>query len=618
VALIVITYVYFLIFAQFGFLKGLALLPAAAGHLRLILGGMALGGVGASLLFPKWGWPVRPAGRLRLALGGCAAAAVLSLLPGNLPAAIAAAVLIGISVGALTVTLVAHLRAWIIGPWPLLQIGAGVGLGYAICNHPRLFEATPGVIAVFSALICLLGWLAAAWLPVEPVSAAPAPPAARGRPLPQVLIWFAILVWLDSAAFYIIQHTPALREGTWAGTHRLWQIGATHLAGAVAAGCLLAWRGLTATLWTAFGLLAGACLLVGRPGAEGWVGIAYPLGVSLYSVALVAYPAFLGGAGDPAARGLLAGRLYALAGWVASGLGIGMAEDLGRVPAGFVAAAGLLFAAPALRAAWAAGFREITVGAGLAASAWFLSRPPPAGATGARLASPAERGREVYVSEGCIHCHSQYVRPLAADELMWGPAAAGAPAGNQTPPLIGNRRQGPDLARVGNRRSAVWLKAHFIDPRAFSPGSAMPSYRHLFADGRGDALVAYLQTLGAGSTGDRLMGQASWQPEAPSAAGPGPDPGGLIERHCLGCHSTEGPARIAFGGWFKRPPPDLMAGPFVYVPAAAEPAWRRLRLAQLIKFGLPGTDMPGHEYLNGREVAAMADVLARWQEKGHP
>ena len=106
-------------------------------------------------------------------------------------------------------------------------------------------------------------------------------------------------------------------------------------------------------------------------------------------------------------------------------------------------------------------------------------------------ATPAARGLQVYASEGCIHCHSHFVRPIPADIELWGVTRSEITA--QT----GNRRQGPDLATVGDRRPADWNRAHLIDPQRFSAGSVMPSFAHLFAPGdtRGDDLVAYLQTL---------------------------------------------------------------------------------------------------------------------------
>ena len=105
-------------------------------------------------------------------------------------------------------------------------------------------------------------------------------------------------------------------------------------------------------------------------------------------------------------------------------------------------------------------------------------------------------GRRVYIDEGCINCHSQFVRPVTTDVTRWGPARG--IDREQQPPLIGNRRQGPDLTNVGLRRTRDWQRAHLIDPRSVSPGSRMPSYAHLFdtGDARGTALVEYLGGLG--------------------------------------------------------------------------------------------------------------------------
>ena len=110
---------------------------------------------------------------------------------------------------------------------------------------------------------------------------------------------------------------------------------------------------------------------------------------------------------------------------------------------------------------------------------------------------PVSLGREVYVSEGCIHCHSQYVRPVGADRELWGPPTSVETALSQVPVLIGNRRQGPDLANTGLRRDEVWNRLNLMNPSTLVPESRMPSYRHLFEDdGRcGEALLAYLNSL---------------------------------------------------------------------------------------------------------------------------
>lgn len=117
-------------------------------------------------------------------------------------------------------------------------------------------------------------------------------------------------------------------------------------------------------------------------------------------------------------------------------------------------------------------------------------RPAP-GAPGKASQSAVARGRSVYAGEGCIHCHSQYVRPFAPDTELWGRESKGITA------LVGNRRQGPDLANIGGRADATYLKLHLTSPQSVKPGTVMPSYAHLFAPGdtRGDDLIAYLLSL---------------------------------------------------------------------------------------------------------------------------
>lgn len=70
----------------------------------------------------------------------------------------------------------------------------------------------------------------------------------------------------------------------------------------------------------------------------------------------------------------------------------------------------------------------------------------------------AERGRQVYVANGCVYCHSQQVRPdYAASDLErnWGQRRS-APRDYifERPALLGKMRMGPDLANVGRRAPA--------------------------------------------------------------------------------------------------------------------------------------------------------------------
>ena len=609
IGFVIVTYIYFLIFAQFAFLKRLAEFGIKGNQLKTIMGAMAIGGILVSLLAYRLEgvWPASR--RLQIAFLGCAIGALLTLAKLNLAVGVAISFLIGASVGLLTVTLVTHLRSWIGSYQPLLKIGLGTGLAYLACNVPALFTAPPAAQAIVSATLCFLG-IALAGKNLDATNQGDAP--VRKGMVPS--FWFALacftaLVWLDSAAFFIIQNTPTLKSGTWEGMHRLWLIGGIHFAAALGSALLLRRFGLMATLGAALACLASACLLLANPDRAPLAAGLYPLGVSLYSVALVAYPSFFANVPDARRRARLAGCLYAVAGWFGSGMGIGMGENLRRVPPEFVASAVLLFLFPWGWKFLASRKRELAATTGLLIVAWslqaLLARPV------AVSLSPIACGRQVYISEGCINCHSQFVRPGSADELLWGPATSAEAVRAEEPPLIGNRRQGPDLAQVGGRRSALWLKAHFYDPSAVSQNSTMPNYAHLFSDKRGPALVAYLQSLGQTSITDRFIVAAAWEPSAAAAAAEKLDGSALMAHYCSTCHSGNGSTRLVWKSEFKKLPPDFVKGPFDNVPATADSAWRARRFAEIVKFGLPGTDMPGHEYLADVEIAAMAKHLAK-------
>jgi cytochrome c oxidase cbb3-type subunit 2 len=110
-------------------------------------------------------------------------------------------------------------------------------------------------------------------------------------------------------------------------------------------------------------------------------------------------------------------------------------------------------------------------------------------------------GRAVYVSEGCVYCHSQQVRDEqnGSDiERGWGTRRTVARDYiYEQPPLLGSNRLGPDLANVGSakwrdeaanelngykpaKRDATWQLLHLYDPRIIVKESNMPAYRYLF------------------------------------------------------------------------------------------------------------------------------------------
>jgi cytochrome c oxidase cbb3-type subunit I/II len=101
--------------------------------------------------------------------------------------------------------------------------------------------------------------------------------------------------------------------------------------------------------------------------------------------------------------------------------------------------------------------------------------------TNATAYTPLEqRGRDVYLREGCWYCHSQFVRPVTGETRRWGPVTESGEFVYDIPHLFGTRRIGPDLMRVGLKFSNEWHFAHFWNPRMLSPDSVMAPYRGLF------------------------------------------------------------------------------------------------------------------------------------------
>jgi cytochrome c oxidase cbb3-type subunit I/II len=91
-------------------------------------------------------------------------------------------------------------------------------------------------------------------------------------------------------------------------------------------------------------------------------------------------------------------------------------------------------------------------------------------------------GRDLYVREGCMTCHSQMVRPMRSETLRYGGEWSRAYEYQWDRPfLLGSRRIGPDLHRVGGKYPDAWHYEHLEDPRKTSPGSIMPVYPWLLA-----------------------------------------------------------------------------------------------------------------------------------------
>ena len=89
-------------------------------------------------------------------------------------------------------------------------------------------------------------------------------------------------------------------------------------------------------------------------------------------------------------------------------------------------------------------------------------------------------GRDLYIREGCVGCHSQMVRPFRSEVARYGEYSKSGEYVYDHPFLWGSKRTGPDLMRVGGKYNDNWHFNHMWDPQSTSAGSIMPGYKWLF------------------------------------------------------------------------------------------------------------------------------------------
>ena len=208
-----------------------------------------------------------------------------------------------------------------------------------------------------------------------------------------------------------------------------------------------------------------------------------------------------------------------------------------------------------------------------------MNKPLP----GAEPLSPqAQKGKAIFVANGCVACHTQQVRNVDMDK-MWGSRpslAADYAAVTRTDPwrntatLMGTERTGPDLTDLGNRQpSRDWNLVHLYNPRIVVKESIMPAYPWLFdfkkepsksdivvnvpatytkgKEGKvvaSDAalyLVAYLQSLKqvklpAGTESPAFLYKREEKKTTAGATSAEPDGKSLFASSCQSCHQANG------------------------------------------------------------------------------
>jgi len=147
---------------------------------------------------------------------------------------------------------------------------------------------------------------------------------------------------------------------------------------------------------------------------------------------------------------------------------------------------------------------------------------------GVRPYSPLEqRGRDIYVREGCYVCHSQMIRALRDEVERYGHYSIAAESMYDHPFQWGSKRIGPDLARVGGKYSSEWHYAHLINAQSVVPESLMPHYAFLaetpLDTSDVQARLRTLRAVGVPYTDDDIANaladlQAQAKPDADSTA----------------------------------------------------------------------------------------------------
>lgn len=105
------------------------------------------------------------------------------------------------------------------------------------------------------------------------------------------------------------------------------------------------------------------------------------------------------------------------------------------------------------------------------------------------------QGRDIYIREGCVSCHTQMVRPFRSETERYGEYSKAGEYVYDHPFLWGSKRTGPDLHRTNGKYSDSWHYNHMLAPDAVSTGSIMPAYPWLFE-----------QTLELGTTAAKIKG----------------------------------------------------------------------------------------------------------------
>ncbi len=126
-------------------------------------------------------------------------------------------------------------------------------------------------------------------------------------------------------------------------------------------------------------------------------------------------------------------------------------------------------------------------------------------------------GRDIYIRESCVSCHSQMIRPFRSEVERYGEYSKAGEYVYDHPFLWGSKRTGPDLMRIGGKYSDNWHLNHFYDPQSTSSGSIMPSYKWLIKNeldrSNTETKMKAMVTLGVPYTIEEIESAQQWMDE---------------------------------------------------------------------------------------------------------
>lgn len=126
-------------------------------------------------------------------------------------------------------------------------------------------------------------------------------------------------------------------------------------------------------------------------------------------------------------------------------------------------------------------------------------------------------GRDIYIREGCVGCHSQMIRPFRSETERYGEYSKSGEYVYDHPFLWGSKRTGPDLMRIGGKYSDNWHLNHFYDPQRMNEMSIMPSYKWLIANrldkSNTAAKMNAMVTLGVPYSEEEIARAQEWMDE---------------------------------------------------------------------------------------------------------